>query len=70
MTFFAQTGFVLALVGGLGWGSSRFNTRFRRDDEVWQRALQRNVAVCKGLLTTGGLLIGVAVVLAVLAAIF
>lgn len=69
MTFLAQLGFVLALVGGLGWGSSRFNTRFRRDDEVWQRALDRNVAVCKGLLTTGGLLVGIAVALALVGAL-
>ena len=69
MTVLAQMGCVLALVGALGWGSSRFNTRFRRDDEVWQRALDRNVAVCKGLLTTGALLVAVAVVLAVVGAL-
>lgn len=59
-----QLALLLALVGGLLWGSASVNLRFRAHDATWQRTQRKLVAGGKGLLATGLILLGLVLVLA------
>ena len=70
MTFAVQAGLVLVVVGLLAWASASVNARFRPGDPVWQRTLRWNVAIGKGLATTGAIFVLLGALVALVTAIF
>ena len=63
MSFLAQLGFILLVVGGLTWVVSRTNARLRRGDPVWQRTQRSIQAIGKAMLAVGGVLMAASIVI-------